>query len=390
MTPEQPLRADSAVRPSALAQQALDQLTREQVELLTLMDRTSAFRAISDRVRSRLGADFAMVGTFSGETMQLRHLSGHRTPTLDGLLVPDGAGLGGRVLAEGGPAWVSDYISNPTITHDFDEPVAAEELKAMLAAPVLVGGEVVGVLYASMRHQGLFGDQAIDELMTLAQETARAMDVFGRVEAHTDAAITAERQRASVALHDSVGAILFGIGAQVRNLQADRDVPAHLSDRLTSIEDQVSAAASALRESLRALAPSEEDGELAAGAIGACDRFSRRTGIDARAVVLGTLPELDTARQELLLRVVHEGLLNVEKHSGASSVTVSLSAAGPGVGVAVADDGNGLGASTCPEPFSSGIGLQGLRLRVTENAGRLDVVEDDEGGVTLRAWIPCL
>lgn len=380
----------SAHQDAALvAQETLDRLTAEQASLLTLMDRGHALRAVSERVRGRLGVAFSMVGSFVGETMQLGHLSGNRTPLLDGLDVPVGIGLGGQVLRTDRPGQVTDYLTSISITHEFDEPVGAESLHAMLAVPVHVAGRTAGVLYAALRDRHPFGDAAVDDLVSLAGEASLAMDVFDRVEGHTRAAVTAERHRTSVALHDSVGAMLFGIGAQVRDLQGLDDVSPVLLGRLTTIEQQVSAAASALRESLRALSPATGDEQLAAGVLSACRAFSDRTGVDARGVVLGALPDVDSHRQAALRSVVNEGLLNVEKHAHASSVMVSLSATGGGIALAVADDGTGLGGSSCPQPFSSGLGLASLRGRLTEVGGRLDLVQDEDGGVTLRAWVPC-
>jgi signal transduction histidine kinase len=245
--------ADSALA----AQAALDALTAQQAALITLPDRSSAMRAIGERTRQRSGLDVALVGQLEpGDRLVLRHGAGTLTSSLCDLVVPSGLGLGGRVLASGRPSWVSDYVSSPTITHDFDGQVTAERIRGLLAVPVTVDGRVVAVLYAGCRDRTAFGDDAIDELLDVADEAALALDVCRRVEGHTEAALTADRQRLSVALHDSVGAMLFGIGAQVRDLRSVPGAGPDLLDRLGSIETQISAAASALRESLAALSPS--------------------------------------------------------------------------------------------------------------------------------------
>jgi signal transduction histidine kinase len=365
-TSRQTARIDAAMA----AQQALDALTAQQAELITLLDRSSALRAVGERTRDRAGVDVALVGQLEpNNRLVLRHTAGTRTPCLSDLVVPSGLGLGGQVLATGRPAWVHDYVTSPTITHHF---------------------EVVAVLYAGARTSAWFGDTAIDIVLDVAAEASRALEVCRRVEGHTSAALTADRQRLSVALHDSVGAMLFGIGAEVRDLRSAAGGNVQLARRLRAIETQVSAAASALRESLAALSPAVPEQELSATIVGDCEAFGARTGILARAIVLGELPPLDRHRAELLRQVAREGLLNVEKHARATSVLVSLSRSEQGVMVAVVDDGIGLReVSGCPRPHSSGLGLASLRDRLGQVGGSLSLVDTEDGGLTLRAWCPC-
>jgi signal transduction histidine kinase len=286
---------------------------------------------------------------------------------------------------------VRDYASAPTITHHFDARIAAEGIQGLFAAPVFVDGRVAAVLYAGARSPEGFGDATLGVLLDIARETSRALEVCRQVESHTSAVLTADRQRVSVALHDSVGALLFGIGAEVRDLRTADGVNPELERRLRRIEAQVSAAASALRESLESLAPTACEEELPAAAAGDCRAFAERTGLTARAIVLGELPPLDRHRTDLLRQVVREGLLNVEKHARATSVLVSLSRAARGVMVAVADDGRGLRSARrrCETAHSSGMGLRSLGDRLAQIGGSLSPVDAEDGGFTLRAWCPC-
>jgi signal transduction histidine kinase len=80
--------------------------------------------------------------------------------------------------------------------------------------------------------------------------------------------------------------------------------------------------------------------------------------------------------------VVAEGLTNVDKYAGASSVRVSVERNNGVAAVEVADDGVG-GANP-----GSGTGLRGLADRVEALGGRLEVESPTRGGTRLRAVIP--
>jgi signal transduction histidine kinase len=107
--------------------------------------------------------------------------------------------------------------------------------------------------------------------------------------------------------------------------------------------------------------------------------------VPAKLVMLDVLPPLEKARLQLLLAAAKEGLLNVEKHAHASSVVVTVAMLRGGVAVTVTDDGIGL------EPPADddvrGFGLEAIGAALAEHGGDLQV-NDDDGGVSLRAWVP--
>ncbi|MEU6238280.1 LuxR C-terminal-related transcriptional regulator, partial [Kitasatospora sp. NPDC047058] len=109
------------------------------------------------------------------EGMVLRHWAGTRADLLHGLAVPAGTGLGGRALAERAPSWVPDYRAATTISHHYDAAVTAEDLYAMLTVPLLHGGTVHGVVYASLRAVVPFGDVRIAAVGRLAAAATRAL-----------------------------------------------------------------------------------------------------------------------------------------------------------------------------------------------------------------------
>ncbi|WP_167175321.1 GAF domain-containing sensor histidine kinase [Saccharomonospora amisosensis] len=369
---------------------ALDGLLREREALLAVMDRVVALHGTARLIRDAIGADSGFVADLaSPDQAVIRWLSGTRTHELQNLIVPIGQGIGGRVLALGKPVRVSDYVSSPTITHQFDAQVRGEGLGAMLAVPIVSkfddSERTVAVAYAAMRKAADFGDDAVRTIESIADHAATALHIATVAESNRADAITTERQRMRSALHDSVGALLFSIGVQVRDLhESIRDNPA-LDHRLRRLESDVSAASSALRESLLALSESTPERALPVELAEHVRSFEARTGVPARLVQLAPVSPMDAERTALLISVVREGLLNVEKHARAFSVVVSLGPCDGGVQLVVADDGTSEPAAPGP---STGMGVRTLAERAARLGGRVSLVRDEDDGCTLRAWLP--
>jgi signal transduction histidine kinase len=362
---------------------ALDELLRERDGLLTVMDRVVALHGTARLIRLAAGADSGFVADLEGDDrVVVRWMSGTRTDQMQNLVVPSGLGIGGRVLKFGEPVRVSDYVSSPNITHDFDAQVRVEGIGAMVAVPVISYGKTVAVAYAAMRCHAEFGDNAVLNMRGVAEKAATALHIADVAESARADAVTAERQRMQSALHDSVGAMLFLIGVQVRDLhEAIQDNPA-LETRLRRLESDVSAASNALRESLLALSETTPERALPVEVAEHTRSFEARTGVPARFVQLGQLAPMDAERNSLLIAVVREGLLNIEKHARPHSVIVTLGPCDGGVHVVVADDGTG------EQGPSTGMGVRSLVERAARLGGRVSLVRDEDGGCTLRAWLP--
>ncbi|MGQ0574067.1 MAG: GAF domain-containing sensor histidine kinase, partial [Pseudonocardia sp.] len=321
----------------------------------------------------------------------IRWLAGHRTDALCDLVVPEGRGIGGRALALGTPVRVRDYVSSPSITHHYDGEVSREALSAMLAVPVPAPGPAgtAAIVYAALRRPGEFGDDAVRSVRDVATQASRALLLAARAEAGRTTAVAAERLRMQTSLHDSVGAMLFSIGAQVRDLRTTLPDNPLLRTRLGRLESDVSEASRALREALLALSETSPERALPIELAEHCRSFSARTGVTARFVQLAEVAPLDAERTTLLVAAVREGLVNVEKHAvlgGAGTVVVSLGEVDGGLQVAIADDG--AARPGADEPPGTGLGIRLLAERAARLGGRVSLVHDEDGGTTLRMLLP--
>jgi LuxR family transcriptional regulator, regulator of acetate metabolism len=376
-----------ARRPQAWASaDALQELDEGYAQVLSLLDRRTAFRAILDRLPGDIGVDVAWIGEVdpSGDIV-LGHAVRTRTDAVDGLVVPPGVGLGGLVMQTGRPAWVADYPSASDLSRQFSRQAEREGVRGMIAVPLVHAGRPLGVLYAADRAETHYGDLAVTALEVAAARAANAAVVAERARHSAEVAVLEERRRLAMQLHDTVGAMLFTIGAGVRSLGDDLARQPDLRARLETIERQAAEAAAVFRESLDALHAPPEAVALAVALRADSRGFEERTGIPTRMLVLDDLPPLHAARSSALASAVREALLNIEKHARASSVLVSVFASRDGVAVAVHDDGVG------PPPDGAdrgGLGLAAATERLERVGGHLTMGRNDDGGVTVQAWVP--
>jgi signal transduction histidine kinase len=95
-------------------------------------------------------------------------------------------------------------------------------------------------------------------------------------------------------------------------------------------------------------------------------------------------PEADQAAY----RIVQEALTNVSRHAGHACASVHLHYTPETLSIQVDDDGKGTVTSTGTRPPGPGLGLVGMRERVSALGGRLQAGPQDDGGFQVRAELP--
>jgi signal transduction histidine kinase len=354
--------------------------------VLSLLDSTAALRQVAAVVPHRIDADVGVAAGRVDEDDTVEVIAAPGAPDLVGLRVPPALGLGGQATVLRHPVAVIDYCSSMQISHDFDEPVRAASLRAVLAVPILRGHRLYGVLYAGRRTATPWSDHDRHALLDLGRHAALILEVAASAREMADVAVYSERQRWAVEMHDTVGALLFSLRAALIRLSDAPDMPGHLASDVSTVERLAEQISTAVRGQLRSLHSAPSDKALAVALRADCRELFNRSGIRAEVVILGDLAPLDASRSDALVRAGREALLNVEKHANANSVVVSLFSTDGGVGVAVADDGTGTGCGQCGEP--GGLGLGAAAERVERVGGWLTFSAGDDGGGMMRAWVP--
>lgn len=217
-------------------------------------------------------------------SLRITELMGTTTDSLRGLAVRSGFGLGGKAIKLGRPAWVGDYSTADSISHDYDVPVTTEGLCTILAVPIIVRRQVRGVLYSALRQSVSLGDRPLIAAVSVARDVEQ--DLAVRDEARRNLAEVQLAVRPAKALAESARLEeLRHLHAELRGL-ADRITDQELRERMLAACARLAATASpgvvASDEPRPALSPRELD-VLSCVAIG-CTNAST-------AHQLGLLPE---------------------------------------------------------------------------------------------------
>lgn len=364
---------------------SLDELDWHYRAAVTSTDREQALRSTVARLVDEGAIDLAWIaqpGTTDG--LVIDATAGAHTTVLQGLSIPSGAGLTGKFYQHGVVEWVDEYFAAESITHDFDGHIAVERVHGLVAVPVTRDDRRIGVLSAGVRGERTFGDRIIEHLVAAAKGVSMAVTATERTRYAAELAVHEERRRLAVELHDTVGALLYAIGAGLHGLRDPVAAPAGVAERVRALEEQTAQASRLLREALRALHASPSQVALGTAVQAECRRLEERAGLRTHLLTLGELHVLDGEALGVLTRAVREALHNVEKHARAESVSVAISVDEGELTVAVIDDGVGFN----PDPASSGTGLASTAESLARLGGMLDVEANPDGGTRWRARVP--
>jgi len=198
-----------------------------------------------------------------------------------------------------------------------------------------------------------------------------------------------ERRKIARELHDSVGQYLAGLKINLNQLEAGTQIDAQALIRQTI--DLTDSAIQEVRTISHLLHPPllEELGFLAA-ARWYVDEYGKRSQVKVSLFVEEPIERLPREVEIALFRVLQEALTNVYRHAAAESVDIRIVCRDGQVIMSVADDGRGIPQAVLAkfrEGAALGIGLAGIRERLAEFGGQINVESSSEGSV-LVAVIP--
>ncbi|MGB8324232.1 MAG: PAS domain S-box protein, partial [Candidatus Acidiferrum sp.] len=194
-----------------------------------------------------------------------------------------------------------------------------------------------------------------------------------------------ERRRIARELHDGVGQLLAALKMNLSKLNREKrrlsEEAAQSMDENASLIEQASQEIRTMSHLLHP--PLLDEVGLDSALRWYVDGFSERSKIQ---VALELEPDFgENLPRDLalaLFRIVQESLTNVHRHSGSATARVSVTRTARQICLEVRDEGRGIPAdvqSTISSGQSSGVGLRGMRERVRQFGGRLEVHSGAEG-----------
>ncbi|MEU8328784.1 sensor histidine kinase [Micromonospora sp. NPDC048839] len=193
-----------------------------------------------------------------------------------------------------------------------------------------------------------------------------------------------ERLRIARDLHDSlthsisVIKVQAGIGVHLARKHGEEP-----SATLLAIQEASGAAMRELRTTLDVLRSPADQDRLGLARVDELAERTRAVGVPVLVDVAGQPRELPDEVDQAGYRVIQEALTNVARHAGPATAHVHVEYAPAQLTISVADDGRAAPA----HPVTPGVGLRGMRERVSGLGGTLRAAGDDNG-FTVRATFP--
>ena len=219
----------------------------------------------------------------------------------------------------------------------------------------------------------------VREVEQRAEEAERTRDEAARRKAME------ERLRIARELHDSlthsisVIQVQAGVAQHLARKRGEEVPPA-----LLAIQEAGTDAARELRATLSVLRETQDGDGSGLCQLDSLVARARTAGLPVTVTVTGAKRPLPPDVDQAAYRIVQEALTNVSRHAGHACASVHLHYAPQTLSVRVNDDGNGSGT----RPTGPGLGLIGMRERVSALGGRLHAGPQDGGGFQVRAELP--
>ncbi|GIH10649.1 two-component sensor histidine kinase [Rhizocola hellebori] len=251
------------------------------------------------------------------------------------------------------------------------EPIAL--LEALIPAAIgLVVATAVGVWVGRIIEQSKQRAELVAELAAARAQLARVSREAGAL---------AERERLARDIHDTLAQGFASVVLLLEAADAAGGIGAarQYIDRARQTAQENLAEARALVGELTP--PALRDASLPDALRHLVTRLGPELGLVPALSVTGSARALPADQEVVLLRVAQEALTNVRRHAAASRVEVALSYHDSGVSLSVKDNGRGFD----PARVTGGFGLAGMRDRVTQLGGRLELCASASQGATIRA-----
>jgi signal transduction histidine kinase len=194
-----------------------------------------------------------------------------------------------------------------------------------------------------------------------------------------------ERRRIARDLHDSVGQAVAIMNMNLGQLARS----SNLNQRELTVATDTKALANDVSDQVRTISyllhpPLLDDMGLPAALKWYVEGFSARSGIRTHLELSRDFDRLPAECEIAIFRIVQEALTNIHRHSGSAFATVRVIWTPAAVSVDVEDQGRGIPGSKLRDfdrGAAMGVGLSGMRERISQLGGRLDLHSSDRGTI---------
>lgn len=201
-----------------------------------------------------------------------------------------------------------------------------------------------------------------------------------------------ERRRVARDLHDTTGQTLAALKMGLALLEERLRQKQCTCDAMSEIAALADQALQEIRTTSYLLHPPLlDEAGFTSAAQWFVDGFGKRSGIKVTVDLETQRERLPITIETALFRVLQESLTNVHRHSGALEVSVRFQYQTETVMLEIRDCGQGIPTELLyrlrEASAETGVGLAGMRERLNELSGKLEI-ESDRHGTSVRAIVP--
>ena len=292
-----------------------------------------------------------------------------------------------ELLFMAGPVVCQDVEADPRVEGEWRDYLKQKGTKRFLAVPILVGGQVKGLIGVRHADRASYRPEQIELTQALAHQVMLALQLNEFAEQGQRAAVFEERNRMARDIHDTLAQGFTGVIIQLEAAEdsissgQQKEADKHLHRAASLARQSLSEA----RRSVHALRPDAlERDNLWEALKGIIKSTTAGTALHTTFELRGKLPDLPPMWQENLLHIGQEALTNALKYAHAKSFRTRLRCNQKEVHLELRDDGAGFEL----KDRHHGLGLTGMRERVEQMNGQLEITSVRGRGTNVVVALP--
>jgi PAS domain S-box-containing protein len=292
-----------------------------------------------------------------------------------------------ELLFTAGPVVCEDLETDPRVGGEWGDYLKQKGAKRFLAVPILVAGHVRG--FVGIRHadRASYRPEEIELTQALAHQVMLALQLNEFAEQGQRAAVFEERNRMARDIHDTLAQGFTGVIVQLEAAEdaiscgSRNEADAHLHRAGELARRSLSEA----RRSVHALRPQAlQEHNFWEALKGSIKNTTAGTALHTRFQAHGKLPDLPQPWQENLLHIGQEALTNTLKYAHARNFETRVSYKAKKLRLELRDDGDGFKV----KDRHDGVGLSGMRERVEQMGGELEITSARGKGTKITVVLP--
>src|SRR5205085_3184865 len=293
-----------------------------------------------------------------------------------------------ELLFTAAPVVCDDVATDPRVKGEWGEHLKRRGTKRFLAVPIWVAGQVRG--FVGIRHvdQASYRPEEIELTQALAHQVMLALQLNEFAEQGRLAAVFEERNRMARDIHDTLAQGFTGVIVQ---LEAAEDAMSFGSrkeadNHLQRAGELARRSLTEARRSVHALRPQAlQEHNFWEALKGIIKNTTVGTALHTKFEAQGKLPKLPPRWQENFLHIGQEALTNTLKYAHARNFETRLTYKAKKLRLELRDDGDGFKA----RDRHDGVGLSGMRERVEQMGGELEITSSRGKGTKITVLLPC-